>query len=109
MEAERVMLQNLLGYLEAQKFHPSASHVPPDYRDGYNRALDVVIDRTQTELSLLSAAVEEGEGEPRTLSRIDAQWWMDNRANVIAALSAKGLQIVSNAEHVWIAPQKGSA
>jgi hypothetical protein len=29
--------------LEALKFHPSASHVSPDYRDGWNRAIDTVL------------------------------------------------------------------
>ena len=29
--------------LAAMKFHPQASHVNPDYRDGFNHAIDQVI------------------------------------------------------------------
>lgn len=52
----------LLAYLERQKFHPSASHVAPDYRDGYNRALQVVIKRLQTEISMRRAAIDAAQG-----------------------------------------------
>lgn len=49
---------SLLAYLESQKFHPSASHVPPDYRDGFNHALQTVIDRIQTEQELSASGMQ---------------------------------------------------
>lgn len=50
--------EGLLAYLEGQKFHRSASHVPPDYRDGYNGALKVVIERVQDERRMRTLAAE---------------------------------------------------
>lgn len=42
----------LLAYLESQKFHPRASHVAPDWRDGFNQALQTVINRIHDEQRL---------------------------------------------------------
>lgn len=50
--------EGLLAYLEGQKFHRSASHVPPDYRDAHNRVLDVVIERVQSERKMRGLAAE---------------------------------------------------
>jgi hypothetical protein len=45
----------------------------------------------------------DGDGG-KGLAQLDAQWWMEHRADIIQALSDKGLQIVSNKERVWLSP-----
>jgi hypothetical protein len=49
---------SLLAYLESQKFHPDASHVSPDYRDGYNHALQTVINRIRIEQALSASGMQ---------------------------------------------------
>lgn len=49
----------------------------------------------------------KGTGYECKAGKSDARWWAENRANVIAALAANGLRIMSNAEHIWLAPTIG--
>lgn len=51
-----------------------------------------------------SAGIEADGDGGKGLAQLDAQWWMEHRADIIQALSDKGLQIVSNKERVWLSP-----
>jgi hypothetical protein len=53
-QEERVkkLREALLSRLDSMLFHPSASHVHPEYRDGYNYALRCVVDLITTEAVL---------------------------------------------------------
>jgi hypothetical protein len=54
------------------------------------------------ELSMLAAVRAVLEAASKLT--VDEQFWLDNRVAIIDALTEKGLQIVSNADRVWLAP-----
>lgn len=125
---------DLLAYLEAQKFHPDASHVPPEFRDGYNRALQVVIERVQVEQRIRDdpASVAPSQAPSLTDAQCDAifdalhNWAMDvdnyefglpqvsgggketGRGVIRRALGVMGMEATSPWQPIETAPKDGT-
>ena len=53
------MDETLRKALEALKFHKSASHIPPDYRDGFNQGVDAAIEAIEQHKPVVRMLTDE--------------------------------------------------